>query len=346
MERHVRVGIVADTPLQQHLVQTVIADQGYDVAVTTSPDRLSLSLLNSETVRVWVIDLSMEDKWADFLDAVMDVDSASVIFGDGEAAPERNSEHFPRWRRRLVNKLKSIAPPTEKAAPAPEVNLEAFLEPPEDNVVPLPQRFHYANANFIDRVWVIAASLGGPEPVKEFFDRMPKEIPVAFLYAQHIDAGCVDALVQSIGRHTQLKMTLAQEGSQLSNGEILVVPVDNEIGFRANNTIEIKDNGWPGPYGPSIDHLMEVTAKRYGAKTGVIIFSGMGSDGALGATLVTEAGGQVWSQSTESCTQESMPDSAAATGCVTFRGNAEELAHQLLNKVMAEDKIEKSASPN
>ena len=56
----------------------------------------------------------------------------------------------------------------------------------------------------------------------------------------------------------------------------------------------------------------------------------MGSDGSLGSSLVKEQGGTVWAQTTESCVQSSMPDSAFEAGTVDWRGNPAEMAEKLL----------------
>jgi len=197
-------------------------------------------------------------------------------------------------------------------------------------VIALPTNLQNRLSTVVDEVWIVAASLGGPEPVKAFFDCLPEGTPAAFLYAQHIDAGCFDSLVKSIGRHTALPMTEATQGDQLENGKILVIPVDHELTFNPQHRVHIKNNGWSGPYGPSIDHLVQNAVERYGKKTNLILFSGMGSDGTIGATLLKQVGGQVWSQTTDSAIQPSMPDSAHDAGCVTYRDTPEGLAKHLL----------------
>lgn len=335
----VRVGIVADTPLQRHMLSTVIAEQGYDVAVSVGPDTLNPSLLGSDTISMWVVDLQMEDQWSDFLDELLELESASIIIGDG-IAPSRNSQDFPNWKKRLINKLKDTQAPTGngKAVPVFDLSKLQELAKPQEDTIELPSVFHYANPTQVDHVWVIGSSLGGPEPVKAFFDALPAGLPAAFIYAQHIDEGCLDTLVSSIGRHTELTMTLAKPGAQLENGHILVSPVSNEIDFHANNSVMMKDNEWSGPYGPSIDQLIENVARRYKTQANAIIFSGMGSDGALGATIIKQMGGKVWCQSEETSAQPSMPNSAYDTGCVSYRGAPRELAKQLVMHLVSQNK--------
>jgi len=43
-----------------------------------------------------------------------------------------------------------------------------------------------------------------------------------------------------------------------------------------------------------------------------------------------ELGVEVWAQTTDTCANSSMPDSARATGCVTFSGSPRGLAEHLV----------------
>ena len=83
-------------------------------------------------------------------------------------------------------------------------------------------------------------------------------------------------------------------------------------------------------YTPSIDMVVSDVAHRYGKHAGTIIFSGMCDDGKLGAHHMLKAGGQVWVQSAESCVISSMPDNVRKHCEVTYIGNPEQLAKQLV----------------
>jgi chemosensory pili system protein ChpB (putative protein-glutamate methylesterase) len=327
--KHNRVGIISSSSLVQHQMQTVIADAGYEIAVNTSPDRLNKKFLSNETIRLWVVELEADDQWTDFVQEILELTEAPILFGDG-AIPGKNDEEYPRWSRRIHEKLQSFAPAVEEAVSAPEINLESLISKPQQPIFELPESLRKAPSPDLGPVWVLCASLGGPEPVKEFLDLLPKDIPASFLYAQHIDAGCMGALVQSVGRHTALSVVDGEHGIQMANGLVCVVPVDNEILFTDNHGILWQNNSWSGPYGPSHDQLLENVAEHFGKRCNTIIFSGMGSDGSLGSSLVKESGGTVWSQTTESCVQSSMPDSAFDAGTVDWRGTPAEMAEKLI----------------
>ncbi|GGX44319.1 chemotaxis protein CheB [Saccharospirillum salsuginis] len=328
-DQHNRVGLIADTPLVQHMLHQVVADAGYEVAVNTSPERLNATLLDSETIRVWVVELENHDTWDTFLNDLLERVEAPILFGDGDI-PGKNDERYPRWHKRMQDKLRALAPVVEPKVDAPEIDLERLLKTTPRPVYTLPDRLKSAPKTELGPIWVLCASLGGPEAVKTFLDLLPRDLPACFLYAQHIDAGCLDALIQSIGRHTELKLVPGGHGSQLENGRVHVVPVNHEIRFTENHGIVWQNNPWSGPYGPSHDHLLKNVVTRFGSDTNAIVFSGMGSDGAIGATEVESAGGTVWAQDHVSCVQSSMPDSADRTGAVAWRGSPEAMAEKLI----------------
>ncbi len=328
--KHNRVGIIATTPLVQHQMQSVITEAGYEVAVNTSPERLNKAFLANETIRLWVVELEEEEQWTDFVQEILELTEAPILFGDGNI-PGKNDEDYVRWCRRIHEKLESFAPPVEdKSNAAPQINLDTLMAKSEQPVFELPESLKNAPSPQLGPVWVLCASLGGPQAVKEFLDLLPAEIPATFLYAQHIDAGCLDALVHSVGRHTALSVINGEHGVQMANGQVCVIPVDNEVNFTENHGILWQANPWSGPYGPSHDHLLENVTDHFGSKCNTIIFSGMGSDGALGSALVKQNEGTVWAQSAESCVQSSMPDSAFEAGTVDWRGTPTEMAEKLI----------------
>ncbi len=342
MHQTVRVGVISDSLLQQHLLDAVLCEAGYEVGINLHPSKLNPVLLQSETISMWVVDIMDDDVSDSFLHQLLDHAVAPLFFGEG-ISPDRQSEDYSGWRRRLITKLSELSPPI-KATVAPQVDftdLSALPKPTQ--VIPLPDSIDPSKQQAVDQIWIVAASLGGPKPVKAFFDSLPAGIPAAFLYAQHIDGAHVDALVKSLGRHTALGMKLATQGDRIENGRVLVVPVDHEIGFTHTQRVEVKENGWSGPYGPSIDHLVQNVVARFGAKTNLIVFSGMGSDGTLGAKIIQESGGQIWSQATESAIQSSMPDSAAEAGCVSYRDTPEGLAQQLLLQLSEQNAAQTAA---
>lgn len=330
MEQLVRVAVIADSSLIQHRLQALLVEAQYDVALCTSSERINSALLNNDTITIWVVHL--DDEQSEFIDELLDLPDVAILFSDGDIPSKSEELLYNKWHDRLIDKLHAISPPSVACESGPKIDLENLVSEPK-KVLKLPATIKFTQKTDVSQVWVLCASLGGPEAVKAFLDCLPKDVPAAFVYGQHIHAECLDALLVSIGRHCQLPFKYAKHGEQLENGSVLVVPVDHEIQIHENNAVQWLEHGWPGPYGPSHDQLLKNISDRYGDKSHCIIFSGMGSDGSIGATIMSERGGMVWAQSQEGCIQSSMPDSAYETGCVSIRMQPEELAQQFINKL-------------
>ncbi|AZZ90065.1 chemotaxis protein CheB [Hahella sp. KA22] len=333
-----KVGIISDCPLQRHIMQSAVEGYGFSVIASCDPSRLSTALLERHAAaEVWIVILTDEDRWADAIDTLIDHSEAPVLFGLGEA-PNKHSLDYAKWERRLFTKLVELLgePPTLTQASASLTALEA--SPSGPSALPLPHHIRPGGVNDpVERVWILGASLGGPAAVKSFLDCLPSGLPVAFVYAQHIDQNAANVLVRVLGRHSAFDLKEVQHGARLHYGEVVIMPVDHEVVFSVEGTMEVRENAWPGPYGPSIDQVMLNVGGYYSGRCNAIIFSGMGNDGSLAGPLLRAYGSRIWSQTSDTCANSSMPDSVAATGCVEFRGTPHQLAEKLLKTVELEE---------
>ncbi|MFP1681816.1 chemotaxis protein CheB [Alloalcanivorax sp. C16-1] len=326
-----RVGVIADDTLQGHLLAAAIKGQGYRVLVSTAPDSLEDRWLEEGALDLWVVDLSREDRWQPFLDRLLEQAAAPLLFCDGQA-PARTASHYPRWERRLVTKLVDYIgkPAVERLDTVPRV--------PAPAPIPRPREFQpLADGEGVaERVWVLGASLGGPAAVKQFLDALPPHLPVAFVLAQHIDAGFLETLCQVLRRDSRLDCQVAGAGSRLGHGRLLVAPVSESIEFDRDGGVRLTGQSWEGPYAPSIDQVLHNVAGGFGGCAGAIVFSGMGNDGAIAAPRLATAGTTVWAQTADSCAVSSQPDAVRETGCVSYSGTPEQLARQLVERVRRE----------
>ena len=321
-----RIAILADTSLQRHILQRALTGSGYLVVFNQDPSGLAPDELNGCGADLWLVDLAQGEDLP-LLDALLE-GNVPLLFGEGKA-PERSSEHYPRWERSLFAKLKRlVGDPTAAVGPS----LQGLMEKAESaQPLSLPAALSAAPAAEAGQVWLLAASLGGPEAVKAFLDALPIGLPVAFLYAQHIDAAFETHLPQAVGRHSQWTVRSLQPGAPLRNGEVQVVPIAHELGFTSDGCLTLLERPWPEPYSPSIDQMMLNLASQFAECCGVIAFSGMGSDGSAAAAYVRRQGGQIWTQSADSCACSSMPDSLREGGYSTVSGTPRELAAALVS---------------
>lgn len=330
-----RIGVISDTLLQGNLLANAARALGYEVVVSTQPARLDAGKwIGQGRVECWLIDLHDQETWAEFLDGLLDNSDAPLIFGDG-AAPPKTHEEYPRWERRLLQTLiKSVGRPLSAAGKENLKLLETTQAKPRSTII-IPKEFKDPDlaGGVPQRVWVLGASAGGPAAVKLFLDSLPKELPVAFVLAQHIDPKMLDALATSLVRHNWFKIRIGKHGEPLRCGEIVVAPCEAEIAFDEKACVVPTGRAWEGPYAPSIDQVIANVAARFGANAGAIMFSGMGNDGSIAAPQLKAKGGRIWAQSAETCAVSSQADSVRDTGCVEYSGSPEHLALQLIECV-------------
>jgi len=321
------IGVISDCALQRHVLQNALIRYGLNVAVICDPSMLEDQQQERvELVDCWLLELDDEDFESVALDHLIDQAEVPVLFGLGKAPP-KNDENYISWERRLFDKLEEHLGSveimeSEASLLALDINGVATKEHDEPTI----QR------PVAKEVWVLAASLGGPAAVKEFLDEMPADIPVSFLYAQHIDAHFSHVLTKVLGRHSHLDLKPIEQGACLRESEVSVVPVDNEVVFNEDG-VTIQKNAWDGPYGPSIDHLLANLLRSYGARCHVIVFSGMGNDGALLAPRMQREGCAVWTQTPESCANGSMPQSIIDLECTELTATPKVLAQTLIKRL-------------
>lgn len=339
------VGIVSDCPLQRHLAQTAMRQLGYEVRYCREPERFDPAEPLPDEPQVWILMIKDEARWDGVTDLFLETAKAPLLFAD-EEAPQRQSPEYAYWERRLQLKLAELVgrrrgdtPPRLADTSATDLDGGGAKRTPTEpgRTLTLPEYLQAARpGDPLQHVVLLAASLGGPAAVKAFMDLLPPGLPTAFVYAQHIDREGAQVLVRVLGRHGHYRFREAVQGAPLQVGEVIVAPIEQQLGIAADGTLELLGKPWPGPYNPSIDQMMLNIGDHFAQRTLAIVFSGMGEDGARAAPILKAYGARIWCQDSASCANSSMPDAVAATGCAEFRGSPEAMAERLLKSMESE----------
>lgn len=226
------------------------------------------------------------------------------------------------WNRRLIGKLQMLA---RRALPHARLDDEPGYRP-DLRVVDA------GNKSVKDAspwVVVLGGSIGGPRALARFLETLTPDLPVVLLVAQHISEAFQDLLAEQLDRCSGWPVALLGNEQILEAGQVWIVPAERSIEIDKQCKVKRSDQAWGTVYQPDIDALLEQVAEEYGARCGVILFSGLGDDGSRGCSAVSRNGGFVWTQSAESCTISNLPDAAGRNCPVAFSGTPEELAEQL-----------------
>ena len=184
------------------------------------------------------------------------------------------------------------------------------------------------------KVWLLGASTGGLQAIRQFLSQIPPRDDLAFVYAQHIGVQQTGVLLKMIETHTGWPARVPSTGEFIKPGTVTVISPEFETRVSRQGWILRFASSWPGHYAPSIDQLANRLALLYRRDCGAIIFTGMGDDGARGCQSIKQYGGQVWVQEPTACTVPAMPEAVIQRCKTDFIGTVEELAKRLNRNVV------------
>jgi two-component system chemotaxis response regulator CheB/chemosensory pili system protein ChpB (putative protein-glutamate methylesterase) len=182
----------------------------------------------------------------------------------------------------------------------------------------------------VKRIWVLGASIGGPEAVREFLSGLPHDYPALFLLAQHLGDEFVDMMTHQLAQVTKMTVRTPAHGERVGHGDIVVVPPGKRLRVDAQGVVTLERIAEKTTYRPSIDRVLRDVADRFGANAGAIVFSGMGEDAIEGCKYLAEKGGVVYVQDPDSCVIGTMVKGVRAAGVASFVGSPRKLAEKLL----------------
>src|SRR5579871_5601986 len=193
----------------------------------------------------------------------------------------------------------------------------------------------------VNHLIVVGASAGGIETFSTLLRGLPAELPAPVVLAQHLDPNRTSHLSEIFQRRTSLPVTVVEDSMALLAGHVYVVPANYHVVISDGHVaLEEADSERPLP---SIDRLFASAASSYGERLFAVILTGSGSDGALGATMVKQAGGVVVIQNPQTARYPSMP-AALPPHIVDFSVDVEEIG-PLLEQLVTGDGSIAAAQP-
>lgn len=340
--RPLRVALIADRDAQGRQLREFLEAHGVQVILDRAMGDYQPEQVGVDDVDALLVNLDEATGLElDRLEALIEKSAVPILFNEGV------QPHAGGWDRKLIAKLRSLVDAHEGSRPRPMpaaaaagVTTVAGMATTDDVTVKPALRVVTPEGAAPDMpavmVWVLGASLGGPQALKLFLSHLPGDLPVGFIVAQHIGQPFVSLLAEQLDRITGLRVMPAEAGRSVRAREVILVPVDRRFVLTDAGAVNFGDEPVRGPYRPCIDDVMEEVARCYREKAGAIVFSGLGEDGAFGAEAVSRAGGVVWAQTADSCVMSSMPDAVRRRGIVAYSGTPEELAGQVVDKIGAQ----------
>jgi chemosensory pili system protein ChpB (putative protein-glutamate methylesterase) len=320
---NINLAIVSNSLRHRQHLQQVFERNGLKVVFSEPLSPVLLDKLHSGRADVVLLDMDEHMERHDMLEQLLEEAEVPIIFNDTSALTVNEPAVLAKWYGKLLVKISELTGRLEWEAL--DVDLGWQLNQTEN--ISSSQSGELAR-----NIWVLGASLGGPDALKLFLSAIPADLPVAFILAQHLGANFMGLLAEQLGRVTSFKVMPAQVGHVLRHQEVLVVPVQERLHINPIGGVELHALKSESSYSPSINMVLEDMAQRYGVDCNAIIFSGMCNDGVDGAKEIVQHGGEVWTQEEKSCVISAMPENIRALGYSSFDGTPRQLAQQLIQR--------------
>ena len=186
-------------------------------------------------------------------------------------------------------------------------------------------RFRLPGADAVDaatkpsrvaKVVLVGASTGGPTALVELFRRLPHKVDAAVLVAQHMPERFTRTFAERLDRLGGMRVREAVNTHALARGQAWICPGGKCMEIGADGQVTVVEPRSDDRYVPSVDRLFESGARKLGARALGVVLTGMGDDGAAGATALKAAGAQVFTEAAESAVIYGMPAAVMRTGAV------------------------------
>lgn len=314
-----KVAVIMEVPPPKEFLRTALAEARIPIAAECNADELRPDQLSDADVILITLDEAMEP----YLDRVTDLAVGSrlpVVFDACDWTRGLSGWDRNRWIRHLRAKITGsddTRPPLpEHAANSEQPGAEAGVA----GAVP---------------VWVLGASIGGPEAVRRFLEALPDDVPAAFILVQHMGPEFQSVLADRLRRVTNLEVVCAEDGQALERGRVIVAPVGRRLVFGDAERVGLTLHVVTGGASPSIDQVLFEVSEAFGDRAGVIIFSGKDRDGVEGCSELKQHGGLVWTQDAATATISATADAVRQAGLSDYSGTPEQLAARLVRTAQA-----------
>lgn len=251
---------------------------------------------------------ALEKGAVDFIPKALQ-DKERNIFQAGDALHDKLAAAAgARVARRRQDQPAMVAPRvTTVAAPAPEKT------PSLDDVEMRARRKEKVPAA---KVLLIGSSTGGPRALQDVIPKLPADLRVPVLIAQHMPANFTKAMASRMNMTSPLNVVEAKEGDVLEKGTVYLAPggmltrIQNSGGKMVVKVTEDTKN--ESVYHPSVDVLTSSVSESYGGDVLALMLTGMGSDGAKEFANLQTKGAYVIAQNEETSVVFGMPKSVIA----------------------------------
>jgi two-component system, chemotaxis family, protein-glutamate methylesterase/glutaminase len=167
-----------------------------------------------------------------------------------------------------------------------------------------------------DKVIVIGASTGGTEAIREVISAFPATAP-GVVIVQHMPSGFTKLFADRMNQLCAMEVKEAEHNDRVMQGRILIAPGGKHMSVRRSGGIyqvDVKEGELVNGHCPSVEVLMESSAKQVAGNAIGVMLTGMGADGADAMKKMRDAGARCFAQDEATSVVFGMPKEAHARG--------------------------------
>ena len=161
----------------------------------------------------------------------------------------------------------------------------------------------------------VGASAGGLEALTQLFEALPDDTGMAFVLVQHMGPQQHSLLAELLGKTSKIPVCEIADGVPIVPNRAYVIPPERDVVILDSRLKLVPRTTTRGLHMP-VDYFLRTLAEAQKGMAIAVILSGTGQDGTLGLKAVKAAGGITFAQDPASASQDGMPRSAIASGCV------------------------------
>ena len=171
----------------------------------------------------------------------------------------------------------------------------------------VPVRPRPVRRSSLARTVVIATSTGGPRALAALLPKLPSRLGAGTLIVQHMPPGFTGSLAARLDRSSSLTVREAVTGDVLDPGTALIAPGGRHLRVSDDGHAQLTAEPEIGGLRPRADLTIKDAARVWGERTLLVVLTGMGNDGLVGATELQKRGGRILAEAEASCTVYGMP---------------------------------------
>jgi two-component system chemotaxis response regulator CheB len=189
-------------------------------------------------------------------------------------------------------------------------------------------------------IFVIGASAGGVEALKQLVGLLPADLPAAIFVVLHVPAYGKSVLPYILTRAGSLNAVHPKDGQAIRKGNIYIAPPDTHLIIK-KEYITLSRGPRENGHRPAVDPLFRSAARVYGSRVVGIVLSGNLDDGTAGLIAIKMRHGIAVVQHPEEATYTGMPMSAIENANPDYVLPIDEIAALL--PTLANDPIDEPA---